>query len=592
MNEKIRKGSEFLIADISEQEVFVPEEFSDEQKQMGETTRKYVTDSILPDVEEIDEQNFDLVVNHLKQLGELGLFLVDAPEEYGGLELDKVTSALIAENIAPSGAFSVVFSAHTGIGTLPLVYYGSKDQKQRYLEKLITGEWIGAYCLTEPNSGSDAMGAKSTAKLSGDGKHYILNGTKQFITNAGYANLFTVFAKIDGDKFTAFLVEREHPGLTIDQEEKKLGIKGSSTCALIMDNLRVPVENLLGEIGKGHKIAFNILNVGRFKLGAAVCGASKSAIRESVIYAKERKQFKLPIASFGAIQEKLCDMTTQTFASESMIYRIAALMDQKLETLDKKSPTYYQEYEKSIEDYTVECAISKVYCSDVLAFAVDEMVQIFGGYGYVKGYPAERYYRDERINRIFEGTNEINRLLIAGTILKKAEKNILPIQQAAMQAGENLITPDLDEIDLDVPFSGEKVLVRNLKQIFLIVSGFAVQRYGEKISFEQELLMAAANIAIQLFALESAVLRAAKIYEQANENKKKLLRAITKSLAFEIAELLSAQAKKAAFFLEEGDDLMMLLSGIRRFTKFDASGLLESKRFVAKSVIEAEKYPF
>ena len=592
MTDTIRKGSEFLIAEISEKEVFVPEELSDEQKQMGETTRKYVFDHIIPDMDAIEDQDFDLVISHLKQLGELGLFLIDAPEEYGGLDLDKVTSAFIAENIAPAGSFSVAFSAHTGIGILPLIYYGTPDQKERYLEKMISADWIGAYCLTEPNSGSDAMGAKATAQLTDDGKHYLLNGTKQFITNAGFADFFTIFAKIDGDLFTAFLVERGYPGLSVDQEEKKLGIKGSSTCALIMDNLLVPVENVLGEVGKGHKIAFNILNIGRFKLGAAVCGASKNAIREAVIYAKERKQFKMPIASFGAIQEKLTDMTTLTFASESIVYRIASLMDDQLETLDKKSPTYYQEYEKSIEDYTVECAISKVYCSDVLATVVDEVVQIFGGYGYIKGYPAERYYRDERINRIFEGTNEINRLLITGTVLKKAEKNILPIQSAAMEAIENLMSPNFDEIDPDIPFISEKALIANLKQVFLIISGFAVQRFGEKIRFEQELLLAAANLTIQIFALESSVLRAAKIYDSVSDTKKQLLRATTLTLSFDVAESLSTQAKKAAFFLEEGDNLQMLLSGIRRFTRFDASGLLDAKRLIAKAVIDTENYPF
>ncbi|MBC7195734.1 MAG: acyl-CoA dehydrogenase family protein, partial [Deferribacterales bacterium] len=434
MEKKLLKGAEYLLTEVSKDDVFTPEDFSDEQKQIAETTEEFVTNEVMPDIEAIDQQDFDKVVAHMKKSGELGLLMIDAPEEYGGLELDKATSMLVAEKIAPSGSFSVAYAAHTGIGTLPLVYYGTKEQKDKYLEKIITGEWIAAYCLTEPGSGSDALGAKATATLSEDGKYYILNGTKQFITNAGFADLFTVFAKIDKEHFTAFLVERTFEGLELGPEEKKMGIKGSSTRQVILNNCKVPVENVLGEIGKGHKIAFNVLNVGRFKLGAAVNGAAKYALSEGIKYANERKQFNLPISKFGAIKEKIADMTAYVYASESLIYRLAGLLDDKLATIDKNIDNYYEEYQKGIEEYAIECSISKVFCSDVLAKVVDEVVQIFGGYGFIQEYPAERFYRDERINRIFEGTNEVNRLLIPGMMLRRAMKGELPFQKEAMKA--------------------------------------------------------------------------------------------------------------------------------------------------------------
>ncbi|HSG94183.1 MAG TPA: acyl-CoA dehydrogenase family protein, partial [Afifellaceae bacterium] len=388
MSKKILKGGEYLIAETDCADVFTPEDFSDEQRAIAATTEQFVEKEILPHVDEIEQQNFELVVAGMKQCGELGLLMIDAPEEYGGLELDKATSMLVGEKIASSGAFSVAYAAHTGIGTLPLVYYGTKAQKDQYLEKIITGEWLSAYCLTEPGSGSDALGVQSTAVLAADGKHYILNGTKQFITNGSFADLFTIFVKIDKEHFTAFLVEKTFDGLVVGNEEHKMGIKGSSTTQIILDNCKVPVENVLGEIGKGHKIAFNVLNVGRFKLGACVAGAAKYALREGLKYANERKQFGKSIGSFGAIQEKIADLSADIFASESLVYRLAGLLDDKLATIDKSVENYYEEYQKGIEDYSAECAIAKVFCSDVLARTVDEVVQIHGGYGFVSEYPA------------------------------------------------------------------------------------------------------------------------------------------------------------------------------------------------------------
>jgi len=592
MAEALMKGGEYLIAETKSEDVFTPEDFSDEQRQFGETTEQFIAGEILPHVDEIDEQNFDIVVEGMKQCGELGLLMMDAPEEYGGLELDKASSMLVAERIAVSGSFSVAYAAHTGIGTLPLIYYGTHEQKEKYLEQIISGEWCAAYCLTEPGSGSDALGAQASAVLSEDGSHYILNGTKQYITNGGFAQLYTVFAKIDKEHFTAFLIERDFEGLVIGPEEKKLGIKGSSTTPVILDNCKVPVENVLGEIGKGHKIAFNVLNVGRFKLGAAVTGAAKMALETGIKYANERTQFKRKISSFGAIQEKIADLNADIFAAESLVYRLAGLLDDKLETIDKGVDDYYAQYQKAIEEYAPECAISKVYCSEVLAKTVDEVLQIHGGYGYVSDYPAERYYRDERINRIFEGTNEINRLLIPGMILRKAMKGELPLQAEAMKAFESLMTPSFDEIDESLPFAAEKVLLTNLKTLFLILAGAGVQKFMDKIADEQEILMAAADIAIQIFALESSVLRAEKALKTYSERKQELVRAAVKVCAFTASEIIGTAARKGAFYVEEGDTLTMILSGVRRFTKYDGSGLLAAKRLLAEAACEDEKYLF
>ncbi len=586
------KGGEYLITDCVCEDIFTPEDFSDEQRQFGETTELFVEKEIVPHLEEIENQNFDLVVEGMRKCGELGLLMMDAPEEYGGLELDKASSMLVAEKISVSGSFSVAYAAHSGIGTLPLIYYGTDQQKEKYLEKIISGEWCAAYCLTEPGSGSDALGAQASALLSEDGSHYVLNGTKQFITNGGFAELFTVFAKIDKEHFTAFLVEKNFEGLVVGPEEKKLGIKGSSTTQIILDNCRVPVENLLGEAGKGHKIAFNVLNVGRFKLGAGVTGAAKMALVTGIKYANERKQFKRKISSFGAIAEKIADLTADLFASESLVYRLAGLLDNKLATIEKGIDNYYVEYQKGIEEYAPECGISKVFCSEVLARTVDEVVQIHGGYGYVSEYPAERYYRDERINRIFEGTNEINRLLIPGMILRKAMKGELPLQAEAMKAFESLMTPSFEELDDSIQFAAEKALIKNLKTLFLILSGVGVQKFMDKLADEQEILMAAADIAIQIFALESAVLRAEKHFSEATEKRQELLRAAVKVFAFSATEIAGSAAKKGAFYIEEGDTLTMILSGIRRFAKYDATGLLAAKRLLAKAACEEEKYLF
>ena len=592
MSGKQLKGCEYLITETPLDQLFTPEDFSDEHKQIAETTEQFVTNEILPRVEELEALNYDLSLELMQKSADLGLMMIDCPEEFGGLELDKATSMLVAEKLGSVSSFSTTALAHSGIGTLPLVYYGTVEQKERYLEKLMTCEMVGAYCLTEPDSGSDALGAKTTAILSDDGKHYILNGTKQFITNAAFANLFTVFAKVDKQHFTGFLVERDYEGVSIGAEEKKLGIKGSSTCAVVLDNVKVPVGNLLGEIGKGHKIAFNVLNVGRFKLGAASTGAAKHAFQVAAEYANTRKQFGATIGSFGAIKEKLADMTADIFASESVVYRLAGLLDERLESLDKGGDSYYTEYQKGIEEYAGECAIAKVFCSDVLAFVVDEVLQIHGGYGYVCEYPVERFYRDERINRIFEGTNEINRILIPGIMLGRGMKGVLPLQDAVKQAFASLKSGSTESAAVEGPFVEEKQLLQQLKSLALIIIGTAVEKYKEKLQHEQEFLSTAADMAIQIFAMESAVLRAEKAFAQASPGKKDLYRAVAQVCAYRAAETALDAARKGIFYIAEGSTLKMLMGALNKFSGFNATGLLHSKRTLAAAASEAEKYIF
>ncbi len=592
MSERILKGGEYLIAETPSADLFTPEDFTEDQREIAVTAEQFVNDEVLPHVVKIEQLKFDYVVSGIKKCGELGLLKMDAPKEYGGLELDKASSMLVAEKMCRNGSFSVAYSCHTGIGTLPLIYFGTEKQKEKYLDKLTSGEWPAAYCLTEPGSGSDALGAKTTATLSDDGNHYILNGTKQWITNGGFAEIFTVFAKVDGEHFTAFLVERSFDGLIVGKEARKLGIKGSSTAQINLENCKVPVENLLGEIGKGHKIAFNVLNIGRFKLGAGVVGASKNALVDGIKYANEREQFGKKIASFGAIGEKIADLTAEIYSAESLIYRLAGVLDQSIEQIDRSIDNYYEMYLKAIEEYAAECGIAKVYCSEVLAHTADEVVQIYGGKGFMTDYPAERYYRDERINRIFEGTNEINRLLIPGMFLKKAMKGQLPLQAEATKAFESLMTPNFDEIDDTILFGHEKVLLANLKTLFLIIAGAAVQKHMMNLAKEQEILMAVADVAIQIYAFESSLLRAEKYFESVTERRKELLKAVIKINGFEASEKIARAARTGAFYIEEGDNLTMILSGVRRFTKFDATGLLQVKRLLAETASEEENYIF
>jgi alkylation response protein AidB-like acyl-CoA dehydrogenase len=574
MAHTICNGGEYLVKDIDCRDVFTPEDFSDEHKQIADTTEQFVTGEIMPINGEIEAKDFELVVEKLKQCAELGLMMIDAPEQYGGLELDKATSMLVMERMAFARNFGLSYMVHTGIGMLPLIYYGTAEQKERYLGRLIKAEMIGAYCLTEPGSGSDALGAKTTATLSGDGRHYLLSGTKQFSSNAGFADLFTIFAKVDKVHFTAFLVERTAAGLSFGPEEKKMGMHGSSTRQVILDNVRVPVENLLGEVGKGHKIAFNVLNVGRLKLGAFCVGQEKYALSEGARYANERRQFNVPISSFGAIREKLADVTAMTFASEAVVYRLAGLIDDRLATIAKGTENYYVDYQKGIEEYAAECALAKVFCSEAAARSIDEMLQVHGGYGYIAEYPIEQLYRDERVQRIYEGTNEINRILIPGLLIRKG-------------IGGKALDPAFEAAAIG-DFAAEKQLLRGMKRTCLALTDRIVELFGAGAAGEQEILLALADAAIQIFALESAVLRAEKASAAVTEKKQELYRAVVTLCTFTARQQFCNAAEKCAVFI--GDDTP--LAAMAAVTAYKPGGLLAAKRLIADATSQAEKYIF
>jgi alkylation response protein AidB-like acyl-CoA dehydrogenase len=587
MQGNLVQGSEFLFGETASKDIFSPEDFSSEQRQIAGTTEEFVRREILPHLERIENQDFGLVVEKMRQCAELGLFLADIPEEFGGLDLDKATSMLLAEKMAPAGSFSITYGGQTGIASLPLVYYGTTEQKERYLEKLTSGQWIGAYCLTEPDSGSDPLSARTTATLTADGRFYVLNGVKQFITNAAFADLFTVFAKIDGKHFSAFLVERGFPGLSICAEEKKMGLKGSSTAQVILQEVRVPVANLLGEPGKGHKIAFNVLNIGRLKVAATVTGMAKAAFAEGAAYAGERKQFGRVIGEFGAIREKLADLTTAIFTAESVVYRVAGLLDDRLSLLDRTGADYYERYQKAIEEYAGECAISKVFCTDMLALVVDEVVQIHGGYGYVSDYPAERFYRDERINRIFEGTNEINRLLIPTLLLRRAENGSLPLWERVSAAQEQVRAANGRERTGTGTFAAEFFLLADLKTLFLAVLGAA-----EPAREAQEVLLALADQVIGIFALECVLLRADKAFAAAGDGKRALLRAVVKTAAFERTAQFQLAAARCSAYTLPGDAALALGRSIATLAAYRADGLLQAKHLLAEAASHTAGYSF
>ena len=579
------KGGEFLISSGASAELFTPEDFTDEQRMIGETLQRFVDEELRPRLEEIEKQDTQLTVELLKKAAELGLLGIEVPERYGGLGLDKASSTIVAEKLSPVGSFAVSYGAHCGIGTLPLVYFGSEDQKQQFLPKLTTGELIAAYALTEAGSGSDALAAKSTAVLSSDEKHWILNGQKMWITNAGFADVFIVFAKIEGKDFSAFIVERNLSGVSVGAEEKKLGIKGSSTCTLALENVSVPVANLLGERGKGHKIALNILNIGRFKLGAGCVGAAKRAITESVQYALERRQFGRAIAEFGAIQEKLAEMAIRTWVGESMSYRTVGLIDSALEGIDVDDQV---EILKGVEEYAVECSIIKVWGTEILDFVVDEAVQIHGGNGYSQEYPIERYYRDSRINRIFEGTNEINRLLITGMLLRRSMKGELGLMEATQKVFSGL-TSFPQEMGEGKPLDEEKRIVDNAKKATLLMAGLAVQKYGQDLTEEQEVMMAVADMTIEVFAMESAVLRALKIIK-AETQPAELYETIARCFIHEATERVQLHGKKVLGACSEGDDQRTLMASLRRFSKHSLLPAIQMRRQVADALLQAEGY--
>jgi alkylation response protein AidB-like acyl-CoA dehydrogenase len=586
------KGAEWLIRESNPSETFIPEEFNEEQKMVIDMCYSFLEAEIHPVLDRIDSLEPGLMPSLMVKAGEQGLLGASIPEEFGGLGKDFITSTLVNEGLGGGHSFSVAIAAHTGIGTLPILYFGTPEQKTKYIAKLASGEWKGAYGLTEPNSGSDALSAKTTAKLSDDGKHYILNGQKCWITNGGFADVYTVFAKIDGDKFTAFIIERGMEGFTQGPEEQKMGIKGSSTVQLYFQDCKVPVENLLGEIGKGHVIAFNILNIGRLKLCAAALGGTKSTLDITIQYANTREQFKQPIANFGAIQHKLADVAIQTWVAETALYRTAMWVEDKEQELLAKGQPFSEALLGAAEEFAVECAMLKVFGSELLDYAVDEGVQVHGGNGFSAEYDISRAYRDSRINRIYEGTNEINRLLTVDMILKRAMKGRLDLMGPAMAVQKELMSiPDFGSGD-DGAFASELKLIKNMKKAILMVAGAAVQKLMMKIEQEQEILMNIADMAIGLFHAESALLRAMKIADLRGESAAALQVDMARTYLYDAADRVNKAGKDAINAFATGDEQRMMLLGVKRFTKAEPFNSKDARRRIAAKLIADNKYTF
>jgi alkylation response protein AidB-like acyl-CoA dehydrogenase len=585
------KGAEWLIKESSPFETFIPEDFNEEQQMVKDMCNSFLDSEVLPVIDRIDKLEPGLMPSLIQKAGDQGLLGAAVPEEYGGLGKDFITATLVNEGLGGGFSFSVGVSAHTGIGTLPILYFGTPEQKKKYIPKLATGEWKGSYGLTEPNSGSDALGAKTTAKLSADGRHYLLNGQKCWITNGGFADIYTVFAKIDGDKFSAFIVERGFEGFTQGPEEHKMGIKGSSTVQLYFQDCKVPVENLLGEIGKGHIIAFNILNIGRLKLCAAALGGAKRAATTSIEYAKTREQFKTPIANFGAIKNKIAEMAIQIWTSESALYRTTKWIDDKEVGLAAEGKPFNEAVLGAAEEYAIECAILKVFGSEMLDFVVDEGVQIHGGNGFSDEYIISKAYRDSRINRIYEGTNEINRLLTVDMVLKRAMKGRLDIMGSAMAVSKELMSiPDFGSGE-ETPFSKEKKIVQNFKKAILLTAGAAAQKLMMKLEQEQEVLMHIADMAIQTFVAESALLRAWKLADQRGESATAFELDIMRTWLYDAADSINKSGKDAINAFADGDEQRMMLLGLKRFTKVEPFNSKEAKRRIADKLINDNRYP-
>ncbi len=589
VDKKAAKGGSFLIEEVEAQSIFTPEDFNEEQILMGKTTEDFVVKEVVPQLEKIENHQFDISRDLLTKAGQLGLLGADVPEEYGGLALDKISSSLITEKFSRARSFSLSYGAHVGIGSLPIVLFGNEEQKQQYLPDLATGKRIAAYALTEPGSGSDALGAKTVAKLNDAGTHYVLNGEKQWITNSAFADVFVVYAKIDGEQFSAFIVERDFEGVSTGPEEKKMGIKGSSTRTLILEDALVPKENLLGEAGRGHVIAFNILNIGRYKLAVGCVGAAKRALEVSIKYANERQQFKQPISRFTLIQEKLATMAAKAYASESSVYRTVGMYEDRLGTLSPEEQKDGSLLAKGIAEYAIECSLNKVFASEVLDHVVDEAVQIHGGYGFMSEYEVENMYRDSRINRIFEGTNEINRLLVPGTLLRKAMKGELPLLQKATELQNELMMLMPEELS-DKPLAQEKQFVKNAKKIFLMIAGLAVQKYGEKLEHEQEILSNVADIVSEAYAIESVVLRTEKAIQQKGAEKASQKIRLVEIYCQEAFERIEAHAKESIVAIEDGDQLRMMLSALKKLTRYTPINVVKKKREVAAVLLKEEKY--
>ncbi len=586
----VLKGGEWLIKESSPFSTFIPEDYNEEQLMVKEMCLSFLDNEVLPILDRIDKMEAGLMPALMQKAGEQGLLSVSLPELYGGLGKDFITAMLVSEGLGGGFSFTVAIAAHTGIGTLPILYFGTAAQKEKYIPKLASGEWKGAYGLTEPNSGSDALSAKTTARLSDDGKFYLLNGQKCWITNGGFADVYTVFAKVDGQQFTCFIIEKDSEGFTQGPEEHKMGIKGSSTVQLYFQDCKVPVENVLGEIGKGHIIAFNILNIGRLKLGAAAIGGARRAADISIQYATTREQFKTAISNFGAIKNKLAEMAIRLWVCESALYRVSKWIDDKETELVESGKPFNEALLGAAEEYAIECAMLKVYGSEMLDYAVDEGVQIHGGNGFSDEYLISKAYRDSRINRIYEGTNEINRLLTVDMMLKRAMKGRLDLMSAAMSVSKELMSiPDFGSGD-DMPFAKEKKAVQNFKKAILMTAGGAVQKLMMKLENEQEVLMNIADMAIETLNAESALLRVMKLADQRGEEACSFEMDIMHTYLYDAADRINKSGKDAINAFADGDELKMMLLGIKRFTKTDPFNSKEAKRRIADKLISMNKY--
>jgi alkylation response protein AidB-like acyl-CoA dehydrogenase len=576
----LKKGGSFLIEETTAEAVFTPEDFSEEQKMIRDMTEQFVEDEVLPQVEKIEHKDWDVTIKLLKRCGELGLLGIEVPEKYGGENLDKVSAMIVAEKMARVASFAVSYGGHSGIGTLPIVYFGREEHKRKYLPSLCKADRISAYALSEAGSGSDALAAKTNAVRSTDGMHWVMNGEKMWITNAAFADMFITFSQVDGKQFSCFIVEKENPGVSTGAEENKMGLRGSSTRPLILNNAQIPVDNLIGEIGKGHHVAFNILNIGRAKLGAGAVGGAKTALNDAIQYAKQRIAFGKPIASFGAIKHKLAEMATRIWIAEGMVYRTAGLMDRGLEALDLDDA---RQVLKAIEEYAVECSILKVFCSEVLDFVVDEAVQVYGGYGYSAEYPVERYYRDSRVNRIFEGTNEINRLLIPGMLLKRAATGQLALHSAARSVVDEVMSVSMPS-ETSGPFGTELAALAQAKKALLFTAGSAIQKFADSIRDEQEVLMHLSNMVMDVFAMDTAIHR---VMKRASSS---LHQDVTRTFINDAMSRVEFSAKQVLAAVAEGDAMRTQLAALRRLLRWMPINTVQTRQRIADFLVDNGRY--
>src|SRR5436309_2496470 len=579
-NTQTPRGGSFLMEQSSPPEVFTPEDFTDEHSMIREMTEQFVADEVLPQLEIMERQDWSATTRLLKRCADLGLLGLEVPERYGGENLDKVSSMIVAEKLARVSSFAVSYGGHSGIGTLPIVYFGTEDLKKHYLPALCSADKLSAYALSEAGSGSDALAAKATAVRSGDGSCWILNGEKMWITNAAFADVFVTFAQVDGKQFSCFVVEKSYPGVSTGAEEHKMGLKGSSTRTLVLDNAKIPIDNLIGEIGKGHHVAFNILNIGRAKLAAGAVGGSKTALNDAIRYSKERIAFGKPIASFGAIKQKLAEMAIRVWAAEGMVYRTAGFMDQSLEAANVDNAAQVL---KAIEEYAVECSILKVFCSEVLDFVVDEAVQVYGGYGYSAEYPVERYYRDSRVNRIFEGTNEINRLLITGMLLKRAAAGHLPLYEAARRVVDEVMSSSLPA-EPSGPFGAELAAIAQAKKALLFTAGAAVQKFADAIRNEQEVLMHISNIVMEIYAMDTTIIRLVK-NDLADPHAD-----VARTFINDAMSRIDYAARQVLAAVAEGDALRTQLAALRRLLRWVPIDTVRTRQRIAEFLVESNRY--